>query len=206
MGRRKRKKVSFRPPKTIPRIFTCPACGHKTVKAKLKHSDDKALVKCGHCGIEQQVNKTEISEPVDAFGEFIDIYFKDQEYDRLTQREEKLIQRQQYVELCNVYSLLTDIATINQQKFIEEYEKNRSAEDLETAEKWKQSADKYKQNERDIRAKLAAGELKDAPPEEQVYDEHESNPFEEGEVAPSEKPKRKVNMDDVLGDTGFLEF
>jgi transcription elongation factor Elf1 len=206
MGRRKRKKITYRPAKVLPKIFVCPSCGHKTMKTKLKHKDDKAIVQCGHCGIAQEVPKTEISEPVDAFGEFIDIYFKDQEYARLSLRVEKLVNKGQYTELVNVYSLLADIATINQQKALEEYESTRDPEDLETAERWKAEVDQYKENESSLKQKLQNGEVQDAPLEEQVYEEKEDNPFEEGEAKVSEKPKRKVNIDDFLGDTGFLEF
>ena len=38
------------------------------------------MVKCGHCGIENEVPAVDITEPVDAYGDFIDIYYKDQEY------------------------------------------------------------------------------------------------------------------------------
>ena len=130
MGRRKRKKITYRAVKTIPRVFLCPNCGERTIKVKMKYKEDKVLVECGHCRHLEEVKKTDITEPVDAYGEFIDIYFKDQEYARLTRREEKLLAKEQYTELTTIYSLLADIAQINVDKALESYEQNKSSEDL----------------------------------------------------------------------------
>ena len=91
MGRRKRKKVVYRRVRSLPKVFTCPKCGHKTIKTrKIKDNPDMMEVVCGHCDVSQRVDKNSLTEPVDAFAEFIDIYYKDQEYARLTNREEKL--------------------------------------------------------------------------------------------------------------------
>ena len=66
----------MRQKRTLPRIFQCPACGHKTMKTRIsKKKKDEAVVICGACGKEQIVPANELSEPVDAYGEFIDIYF-----------------------------------------------------------------------------------------------------------------------------------
>jgi transcription elongation factor Elf1 len=206
MGRRKRKKIVYRPNKTPPKVFTCPKCGHKTIKAKMRHKDQRVLIRCGHCAIEQEVSKNQLTEPVDAFGEFIDIYYKDQEFERLTRREEKLIEKEQYNELANVYSLLADIAQINANKFLEDHEINKDPEDLDYAEKWKDDSSNYKENERVLRERLASGELIDAILEEEVYEEEENNPFDDSQTKVSDKPKKGVNMEEVLGDIGFLEF
>ncbi|MCF2139301.1 MAG: hypothetical protein K9W44_04525 [Candidatus Lokiarchaeota archaeon] len=206
MGRRKRKKVVYRPVRTLPKIFTCPKCGHKTMKTNMKFSDDKALVICGHCGEQQEVPKNEISEPVDAFGNFIDIYYKDQEYDRLTRREEILKEKGQYSELALVYSFLSDNAQINAEKALEEFEKYKDPADLENAEKWKEAAKQYKENEKRLLEQLKAGLIVDAELEENIYDEEEVNPFGEEQDKPSEKPKRRANIEEILGDPGFLEF
>ena len=157
MGRRKRKKVSFRLVRTVPKIFTCPACGHKTIKVTLrKQKENKALVICGHCGQQQEVPKTDISEAVDAFGEFIDIYFKDQEYERLTRRAQTLKEKGEFTELANVYAFLSDNASVNAEKALEGYEKNKDPKDLENAEKWKLMADEYKKEEKNERHRWQA--------------------------------------------------
>jgi len=209
MGRRKRKKVVLRAIRVVGKIFNCPNCGHKTMKVNMKYrktKEGKVLVKCGHCQLEQAVKYTEITEPIDAYGDFIDIWYKDQEYERLTKRVEKLLEKGQFSELANVYTILSDIAQINADKFLEEYEKDKSSEDLEKAEHWKTDADQYTKSSRDIRDKLATGELQDKKDSE-VYDEEEAQPAVDGaQPAAPVKPKKGVSLDEMLEDKGFLEF
>lgn len=206
MGRRKRKQVKYRPVKTTPKVFTCPACGHKTMKAQMKKDEKKALVVCGHCGEQQMVNKTRISEPVDAFGEFIDIYYKDQEYERLSRRKEKLEEKQQYTELTLVLSLLYDNAIVNAEKASEEYEKNHDPVDLENAERWYSMADEFKEREKRLLEQLKMGLIEDAELEEDIYADEEENPYSDDKDATTQKPKKGTDLEEILGDTGFLEF
>ncbi len=205
MGRRKRKQVVYRRVRSLPKVFTCPKCGHKTVKAKKHAKEEKVEVICGHCSVSQLVDKNDLTEPVDAFGDFIDIYYKDQEYARLTAREEKLWEKKQYTELTLVYSFLADNANINAKKAHEEYEKNKDPQDLEQAEMWRATAAKYVENEESVRQQLDSGVFVDATIEN-IYEEAEDNPYDEGEAKAAEKPKRRANIEEILGDTGFLEF
>ena len=205
LGRRKRKKIVYRRVRSLPKIFTCPKCGHKTVKAKVTSKEENIEVLCGHCGVSQVVTKNDLSEPVDAFGDFIDIYYKDQEYARLTSREEKLWEKKQFTELTLVYSFLADNANVNATKALEEYQKNNDPKDLEQAEKWKETASKYVENGKRLQEQLDSGLIEDATLEN-IYEENEDNPYDEGESKVSEKPKRRAKIEEILGDTGFLEF
>lgn len=205
MGRRKRKKVVYRPVKSLPKVFTCPKCGHKTMKASMKKGADKILVVCGHCGIQEWVERNNLTEPVDAFGDFIDIYYKDQEFERLSRRREKLETKQQYTELVLVLSILHDNAEINAKKAEEAFNESKDPEDLANIEKWHNMAKDFKSEENRYREQLGAGLIVDAELDE-VYEEVEANPFDEGEAQVSEKPKKRANIEDILGDTGFLEF
>ena len=54
-------------------------CGEKSVKVENIRKSAIATVKCGHCGLTRDVLVNSISEPVDAFGDFIDMYYADQE-------------------------------------------------------------------------------------------------------------------------------
>lgn len=206
MGRRKRKQVKYRPVKSAPKVFTCPSCGHKTMKAQMKKGDKKALVVCGHCGEQQEVNKTRISEPVDAFGDFIDIYYKDQEFERLSRRKDILEEKQQYTELTLVLSLLHDNAVINAQKAEEEYEKNHDPVDLDNAEKWQNMAKEFQDREKRLLEQLKMGLIVDAELEDEIYAEEEENPYSDDSSITNQKPKKETDLDDLLGDTGFLEF
>lgn len=171
----------------------------------MSSKEENVEVICGHCGVRQQVARNDLTEPVDAFGDFIDIYYKDQEYARLTSREEKLWEKKQFTELTLVYSFLADNANVNAKKALEEYEKNNDPKDLEQAEMWKLTASKYVENEKRLQEQLDSGVIEDATLEN-IYEEAEDNPFDEGEAKLSEKPKRRAKIEEILGDTGFLEF
>ena len=186
-------------------MFTCPKCGHKTIKTFKKKDEENIEVLCGHCGVSQKVGKNALTEPVDAFGDFIDIYYKDQEYARLTSREEKLWEKKQFTELTLVYSFLADNANVNATKALEEYDINKDPKDLEQAEMWKTTAQKYVENEIRLKEQLDSGVIVDAVLEN-IYEEAEDNPYDEGEAKSAEKPKKRANIEEILGDTGFLEF
>jgi transcription elongation factor Elf1 len=76
MGGRKRKKVVKRMRKTIPKIFTCPNCGEKTLSISINREEGKATIRCGRCNImEDGILVSHIEEPVDAYGKFVDKYY-----------------------------------------------------------------------------------------------------------------------------------
>jgi transcription elongation factor Elf1 len=173
----------------------------------MRKEQDRVLIVCGHCGEEEWVKKNRITEPVDAFGDFIDIYYKEQEYERLIRRRDILDEKQQFTELTLVLSLLYDNAIVNAEKAEEEYEKNHDPEDLENAEIWKGMASEFQEREKRLLEQLKMGLIVDAELEENVYAETDENPYaEDSDMDPNQKPKRGTNLDEVLGDTGFLEF
>lgn len=171
----------------------------------MSSKEENVEVICGHCGVHQKVGRHDLTEPVDAFGDFIDIYYKDQEYARLTAREEKLWEKEQFTELTLVYSFLADNANVNAKKALEEYEKNNDPKDLEQAEMWRATAAKYVENEIKLKEQIDSGLVVDATLEN-IYEESEDNPYDEGESKVAEKPKRRAKIEEILGDTGFLEF
>ncbi len=120
MGRRKRKQQSYKRVKRVPKIFTCPNCGEKSVKVENIRKSAIATVKCGHCGLNKDVIVNSISEPVDAFGDFIDIYYADQELQRLEKRISKLKKGDEWGELALSYSILSDICRAKAVEALEE--------------------------------------------------------------------------------------
>ncbi|MHA1456300.1 MAG: transcription elongation factor 1 family protein [Promethearchaeota archaeon] len=120
MGRRKRKQQSYKRVKRVPKIFTCPNCGEKSVKVENIRKSAIATVKCGHCGLNKDVIVNSISEPVDAFGDFIDIYYADQELQRLERRIPKLKKGDEWGELALSYSILSDICRAKAVEALEE--------------------------------------------------------------------------------------
>jgi len=75
MGRRrKRRKIIRRPKKKIPKIFTCPNCGEKSVSVHIDKENGQVSVRCGVCGLEASFDYMPILQPVDYYGKFVDSF------------------------------------------------------------------------------------------------------------------------------------
>lgn len=198
MGRRKRKQPTYKRAKHVPKIFTCPECGEKSVKV-LKEKGVKrgfATVKCGNCGITREVLINSISEPVDAFGEFIDIFYVDQEYQRLEKRIEKLKKNAEWGELALSYSILSDICRAKVAELLDVEEESNI--DMEKVNEWKLKSEEYKKLEKDALLNLESGEK-----ERDIKTEDESL-FAEHEEGGGMRREKKIQ--DIFDDPGFLEF
>ena len=194
MGRRKRKQPSYKRVKRVPKIFTCPNCGEKSVKVENIRKSAIATVKCGYCGLNKDVLINSISEPVDAFGDFIDVYYADQELQRLEKRVEKLIKDNEWGELALAYSILSDICKAKAAEGLEDEDNI----DMEEVNDWKLKAEHYKRKEKDALLKLDSSELERGikTDDESLFTEHE----EGGGM------KKEKKIDDVFSDPGFLEW
>ena len=209
MGRRKKKKnAKYRPAKVLPKIFKCPRCSHKTLKPRKPKPEDTILTfECGFCKYTESGKRLSIGEAVDAYGELIDIYYREQEWGRLTEKAERLKEVEQYTELANVYSYLANIANIYYEKTMQEFEKLGIPQLEEEAKNWLFKKEALKAEEKQILAKLKSGEL---------VDRQDSSVHQIGQeivtvgenvlVEEASKPKKGANLQEVLGDLGFLEF
>lgn len=67
MGRRRRRKIvrTFR--RTIPKVYTCPQCGKRTVTVQMIKEADIAHVACGACKISGDVALSDGMTAVDAY-------------------------------------------------------------------------------------------------------------------------------------------
>lgn len=192
LGRRKRKQVSPKRVKRVPKIFTCPECGEKSVKVTdIKKKGAFATVKCGNCGLTKEVLVNSISEPVDAFGDFIDIYYADQELLRLEKRIVSLKEDNEWGDIILSYSILSDLCKTKAAILLEEDNVN-----LDEVDNWKIRSEKYKQLEKDALLKRDTEEL-----ERGVRTDEESL-FAETDT----KIKKERKIDDIFDDPGFLEF
>lgn len=132
-----------------------------------------------------------ISEPVDAFGDFIDIHYADQELLRLEKRVVKLKEKGEWGELAFAYSILSDLCRIKATLLLEE-----DNIDMDKVNDWKMKAEQYKKLEKDALLKLDTEEL-----ERGVRTDEESL-FAESET----KIKKERKIEDIFDDPGFLEF
>jgi transcription elongation factor Elf1 len=192
LGRRKRKQVSPKRVKRVPKIFTCPDCGEKSVKVTdIKKKGAFATVKCGNCGLTKEVLVNSISEPVDAFGDYIDIYYADQELQRLEKRILRLKKENELGELALSYSILSDLCKTKAAVLLEEEDI-----DLDEVNNWKMKGEEYKRLEKDTILKLDSEELERGvkTDEESLFSERES------------KIKKERKIEDIFDDPGFLEF
>jgi len=192
MGRRKRKQQSYKRVKRVPKIFTCPECGEKSVKVENIRKSAIATVKCGHCGSSKDVLVNSISEPVDAFGDFIDIFYADQELQRLEKRIIKLKRDNEYGDLALCYAILSDICRAKASILMED-EDNVNMDDVS---KWRLKSEEYKRLEKVAVATLESEELEHGvkTDEESLFDEHE------------EGIKKEKKAEEIWEDPGFLEF
>ncbi|GAB4305286.1 MAG: hypothetical protein Kow0069_00830 [Promethearchaeota archaeon] len=211
MGRRKRKKVVYRRVPRLPKIFTCPQCGKRTVKTIIKKDDGTAIVRCGSCGVEEEVLATELTEPVDAFGDFVDIFYAQQEYERLTQRAQVLERHAQWSELVAVYSYLADICELAAASELKSYEEDNDPVHMEQVNKWRAEAQDWRAKEKDTLQKLKLKEIEDGISEsgEIIGDFDDSKLLDEAEI--EGMPRRKKEEEegeepDIFSDPGFLEF
>jgi len=193
MGRRKRKQQSYKRVKRVPKIFTCPNCGEKSVKVENIRKSAIATVKCGHCSLIKEVLVNSISEPVDAFGDFIDIYYADQELQRLEKRIEKLKKKNEWGELVLCYSILTDICKAKAAEALED-EDNIN---LDVVNKWKIKAEEYKRLVKNALLQLDTLELEKGikTDDESLFTEHDESAM-----------KKEKKIEDIFDDPGFLEF
>jgi len=194
MGRRKRKQQTYKRVKRVPKIFTCPECGEKSVKVKNIKNSAIATVKCGYCELSKDVLINSISEPVDAFGDFIDVYYADQELQRLEKRIKKLKIDNELGELALCYSILSDICKAKAAILMED-EENLNMDDVND---WNMKANHYKNLEKETISRLDAEELERGikTDDETLFAEHE----ETGGI------KKEKKIEDVFSDPGFLEF
>lgn len=193
MGRRKRKQQTYKRVKRVPKIFNCPNCGEKSVKVENIKKSAIATVKCGYCGLSKDVLVNSLSEPVDAFGDFIDIHYADQELLRLEKRVEKLKNEKEWGELAFSYSILSDICRAKAAESLEDEENA----DIDEANKWKMRAEEYKRKEKDALLTLESSELERGikTDDESLFTEHDES---------SMKKEKKIK--DIFDDPGFLEF
>ncbi len=168
-------------------------CGEKSVKVENIRKSASATVKCGHCGLSKEVLVNSISEPVDAFGDFIDIHYANQEYQRLAKRVEKLKKKNEWGELALCYSILTDISRFKASEALEDEDNI----DLDEADKWKIKAEEYKRLEKDALLNLEVHDLEKAirTDDESLFTEHEESAM-----------KKEKKIEDIFDDPGFLEF
>jgi len=74
VGRRRRKKIVKVYKPKIPKIFTCPVCGSKSLNITINRKDGNAYVKCANCKLEWSTNVKSYEETIDIYHKLFDEY------------------------------------------------------------------------------------------------------------------------------------
>lgn len=75
MGRR-RKKVVRVPRRKLPKVFLCPVCGKQSIDVEIFRDEGRARIRCGSCGLAQEMPVGASLHEVDVYSEFADRFYR----------------------------------------------------------------------------------------------------------------------------------
>lgn len=78
MGRRRKRKVVKIIKPTVPKVFTCPCCGNRSLAIKIDRKSHTGSVKCGVCGVTWKTETSDLDEKIDVYHRFFDVYLSGQ--------------------------------------------------------------------------------------------------------------------------------
>jgi len=162
--------------------FLCPNCDSESISI----TNDKLLakVKCLTCYLSGEIKiNRETYSSFDVYGDFIDLYYADEEIQRLERNIEPLKNSEKWRELTHNYSILSYLYSAKRDCLLKDGN-NPGPDEISN---WNLKSEKYKTLEKETRLKI----------DSKVDDES----FKE-----SKRIKKEKKIEDVFDDPGFLEF
>ena len=164
------------------RKFLCPNCN--SVSISITFNELLAKVKCITCSLSGEIKTIKGYKPIDVYGEILDIYYRDEEIQRLEKSIEDLKRLEKWGDLTRTYSILSDLYSAKGTCLLKD-DNNPSPNEIS---EWNLKSEKYKRLEKETRLKRDSIANDESSKESKVT------------------LKKDKKIEEIFDDPGFLEF
>jgi len=162
--------------------FLCPNCN--SVSISITFNKLLAKVKCLTCSLSGEIKNIKAYKPIDVYGDILDLYYADEEIQRLEKSIEHLKKLEKWGDLTRTYSILSDLYSAKGAYLLKD-DNNLGPYEIS---RWNLKSEKYKRLEKETRLK------------------RDSKANDESSKESKFTMKKEKKIEDVFDDPGFLEF